>query len=242
MKDSQRWRHVRTTKGWLNMACTHRLLQRTICVPIPMRKSQVKNVQGASNYNVLVLKQRGRLRVVWQDLGQDVSKGAAGHTTDQPSSGELVPTLSALQGVTCDHATGKGLHTDGGGGLEGSSTVDRKADSEDHNQASSGGASNNLSLAGVAERAELDEGASHEEAVGKANLHTTKNAGHAGAVGGEVGQVRGNDGGGGDWGLQHSNEGIAIQGLNDLGPPDYFTIGGHDPEGGPPRHGQAWNA
>lgn len=46
---------------------------------------------------------------------------------------------------------------------------------------------------------------------------TAQDGRDAGPVGGQVGQVVGDDGGRGDGGLQHTNERVTVQGGDDLG-------------------------
>lgn len=52
--------------------------------------------------------------------------------------------------------------------------------------------------------------------MGKADLNTTKERRDASAVGREVGEISGHKGRGGDGGLQHANEGIAVDRLDHL--------------------------
>ena len=66
-------------------------------------------------------------------------------------------------------------------------------------------------------RVHLDEGAGQEESVRQADLHSAQQRGNASAVSGQSGQVRCHDRGRGDGGLQHSNEGISVDGLDNLG-------------------------
>lgn len=61
-----------------------------------------------------------------------------------------------------------------------------------------------------------DEGADEEVAVGQADLHTAEKGVDGSAVGGEVGQVPGDEGGGGHGGLEEANVGVTIDGLNHL--------------------------
>jgi hypothetical protein len=66
------------------------------------------------------------------------------------------------------------------------------------------------------EKSYLNEGSAQEEAVREADLNTTKKRGYASAVHREVRKVVGDNGGGGDGGLKHANERIAVDGLNHL--------------------------
>lgn len=69
----------------------------------------------------------------------------------------------------------------------------------------------------AAEAVYLDEGTSQQETVSQTDLNTAQNGGNSGPVSGQVGQVVGHDGSGGHGGLQHTNEGVAVHGLDDLG-------------------------
>nr|ABD63120.1 hypothetical protein 18.t00016 [Asparagus officinalis] len=73
------------------------------------------------------------------------------------------------------------------------------------------GGSRNL---GVAEGAGLDEWAEEEETVGEADLDATEEGGDGGAVGGEVGELPRDEGGGGDGCFQAADEGVAVYGLD----------------------------
>ena len=68
----------------------------------------------------------------------------------------------------------------------------------------------------ILKRAHLDEWADEEESVGQTNLNSAQQGGNTGAIGGQGGKEASDDGGRGDGGLQHANEGIAVDGLNDL--------------------------
>lgn len=52
--------------------------------------------------------------------------------------------------------------------------------------------------------------------MSEANLDTTEERGDTGAISGEVGEVRSNQRRGGYWGFQHADEGITVDGLDDL--------------------------
>ena len=100
--------------------------------------------------------------------------------------------------------------------LEGGGTVDGQAAGENADETGGRQASGDDSGIGVTQRSELDERTGKEEAVGETDLHTTEDRGHTGAVSWEVGQVSCDDWGGGDRGLQHANERIAVQRGDDL--------------------------
>ena len=52
--------------------------------------------------------------------------------------------------------------------------------------------------------------------MGQANLHSSEEGVHGCPVGGQVGQIPGDNGAAGDGGLERANERIAIDRLNDL--------------------------
>ena len=62
----------------------------------------------------------------------------------------------------------------------------------------------------------LDEGTSQEEAVCKANLHTAEQRRDTSPVDWQVGEEVSDDGSRGHWGLQHTDERITVDGLDDL--------------------------
>ena len=111
-----------------------------------------------------------RLRVVGEDLGEDVRPSHAGQASDEPAGGELGPTLGALHGVAGDVAAREGLDADHLVALERGGAVDGEARGEDDDEAGAGQAARDLGGVGGAEGAELDEGAGEEETVGEANL------------------------------------------------------------------------
>eukprot|EP00959_Pyramimonas_sp_CCMP1952_P142276 2978151-Pyramimonas_sp.AAC.3 len=139
------------------------------------------------------------LLVKGQDLGADVAPGNAGEATHGPAGGEVGPAIGALESILGELAAGD-------------SAVDGQAQGQDANEASGGKAAGNLGGGGVTEGTELDEGADQEETVGETDLSAAEHGGHTGAVGGQVGQEAGNQGGGGHRGLKHADERIVVQG------------------------------
>jgi hypothetical protein len=65
--------------------------------------------------------------------------------------------------------------------------------------------------------AHLDEGAGQEEAVREADLDAAQQRADAGAVRGQVGQVRHDERRARHRGLEHRDEGVAVERLDDLG-------------------------
>ena len=124
--------------------------------------------------------------------------------------------ISRLQGVGLDLAARQGLDAHrGGGSLEGGCAIDGKAHSQDDHQASAAECACHLSGAlDVAEGAELDEWASQQKTVGKADFHTAQGGVNTGAVSGQVAEVPCHQRGRGDRCLQHANEGVAVDGLH----------------------------
>mmetsp|Transcript_18440 Transcript_18440/g.39630 ORF Transcript_18440/g.39630 Transcript_18440/m.39630 type:complete len:225 (-) Transcript_18440:51-725(-) len=158
------------------------------------------------------------LRVVGQGLGQDVSPCHTAQATNGEASGKVVPALGGLQGIPGHGAARQSLHTQRGLRLELGRSIDGQAQGQDQHQASTGHAASNLSnTLDVAQGAQLDEWAGQQKAMGQTNLHTTQQGSNTSAVSGQVGQVVGNNGGGGDGGLQHAHEGITVHRLDDLG-------------------------
>jgi len=156
------------------------------------------------------------LRVVREDLGEDVGPGHAREATNEPAGGELSPPLGGLEGVTGDVTAGESLKANNLVALEGGGTVDAKAGGEDKDKARAGEAAGNLSGISGAEGAKLDEGSSQEETVGKANLDAAGEGRDTSAVSGQVGEEVGHDGGGGHGSLKHADEGVTVDGLDNL--------------------------
>ena len=158
------------------------------------------------------------LTVVRQDLGAHIGPCHTTQPTNSEPGSKVAPAIGRLQRIGGHGATRKGLNTDGGGfGLEGDGPVHGEGEGEDGNNASRGQRAGNFGNAfDVAEGPVLDEGAGDEESVGKADFNTAEEGGDTGAVGGEVGEVRGDEGRGGDGGFEHADEGIAVDGLDYL--------------------------
>ena len=65
-----------------------------------------------------------RLRVVGEDLSEEVRPGHAGEAADEPAGGELRPALGGLHRIARNVAAGEGLHADDFFRLEGGGAVD----------------------------------------------------------------------------------------------------------------------
>jgi hypothetical protein len=153
------------------------------------------------------------LLVVRQDLGADVGPGDARETSHEEPRGEPLPALTGLKHVrvvvTARERLGAHL---GGLTLEGRGPVDGETPGEDEHEPGGSETPGHVGVGRVAERAELDEGAREQEPVGESDLDTTEGGGLGRTVGGEVGEEVGDDGGGRHGGLEHADEGIAING------------------------------
>ena len=158
------------------------------------------------------------LRVVREDLGANVSPSNTRKTTNSKPSTKAAPTLCALKRITSNAASAEGLDANSWAlRLEGNGTIHRKAGCEDENEGSSTQAARDFSSSfNVTERSELDEGSDEEESMGKTDLNAAEERGNTSTVGGEVGEVRSNQRGRGDGGLEHSNERISVDGLDYL--------------------------
>lgn len=62
----------------------------------------------------------------------------------------------------------------------------------------------------------LDEGSHEEESMGEPNLDTAKERRDASAIGGESGKVACDDGSRSDWSFKEADEGVSVDGLNNL--------------------------
>ena len=160
----------------------------------------------------------GYLLVVREDLGADIAPANTGKTSYSEASSKVAPAISRLKRIRCDGAARESLDTNNRDFvLESHSTVSREAESEDGDEASSGKAARDFSNTfNVAERSEFDKGTDKEESVSKTDFNTAEERGDTSAVGREVGEVRSNQGRGGYGSLEHANEGVAIDGLDDL--------------------------
>jgi hypothetical protein len=162
------------------------------------------------------------LLVVWEDLGADISPGDSRETTDSPSSSKVGPTIRALERIASNVTSRQCLDSNLWDiVLEGDLSVHGKAHGEDQDKSSSRHASSNLSSISrgtgkCTQWSELDEWTDQQESVGKSDLNTSQEWRHSGAVGWEVGQIAGHERRRGDWSLEHSDEWISVDWLDNL--------------------------
>jgi hypothetical protein len=158
------------------------------------------------------------LRVVREDLGANVSPSNTRKTTNSKSSTKAAPSLCTLKRIGSNAASAEGLDANGWAlRLEGNGTIHRKASCEDENKASSTQATRNFSSSfNITEWSELDEWADQEETVGQADFYSSKEGRDTGAVCWQVGEVASDKSTASDWSLQHTNEWVAIQWLDNL--------------------------
>ena len=138
-----------------------------------------------------------------EDVEKEVSPGHTGDASEEEAPRELRPSVGSLELIRRLLSSGQSQRRRSGrvSLLEGGDAVHGEADAEDDDEAGGGEGASGAGDGGVAERAGLDEGAHKEVAVGQADLDAAEEGADRGAVGGEVGEVPGDEWAGGYWSL-----------------------------------------
>jgi len=156
------------------------------------------------------------LRVVWQHLRKNIRPGDSRQTSNEPTRRERSPAFSRLKWVFRDCTTTERLQPNNFIALESCCTINAEACSQDENQARARKTASNFSRVSGSKRAEFDERAGHEETVSESNFNPSKQRSNTSAIGWKVGQEVRDVRRRGHGSLEHTNEWITIDGLDDL--------------------------